>query len=239
MNLSNRLIKSWIRELLHFGVTLYPWSSKFKGNYGLILNYHSISSAKSAKPLWPGLSVDEKNFTAQIRWLKANYRIVSMSDFIDEYLEGFPHGTSVTLTFDDGWRDNFEVARPILHKYGIPASIYLSTGHIDSGDPFWWMKIAYSMETASENNDYLSIYLGKELIDFPVYTPSLMQKSYNHVIDHIVNTGPQMLESILSQIYKRPIKDRLVLNWEEVSEMELHGWEFCKTMRTIGEAREQ
>lgn len=42
------------------------------------------------------------------------------------------------LTFDDGYRDNFEVAYPILRKYQAPAAIFLATALLDHTSPMWW-----------------------------------------------------------------------------------------------------
>jgi peptidoglycan/xylan/chitin deacetylase (PgdA/CDA1 family) len=42
------------------------------------------------------------------------------------------------VTFDDGWRDNFLHAFPVLRELGIPATVFLATGAIEQRDPFWW-----------------------------------------------------------------------------------------------------
>jgi peptidoglycan/xylan/chitin deacetylase (PgdA/CDA1 family) len=44
----------------------------------------------------------------------------------------------VCLTFDDGYRDNYEVAFPVLRRHGAPAAIFLATGLIDQTSPMWW-----------------------------------------------------------------------------------------------------
>lgn len=44
----------------------------------------------------------------------------------------------VCLTFDDGYRDNYEVAFPVLRRHGAPAAIFLATGLIDRTAPMWW-----------------------------------------------------------------------------------------------------
>ena len=50
---------------------------------------------------------------------------------------------AVVITFDDGYKDNYLYAYPILKKHRIPATIFLATGHIDTGKLFWWDKVSY------------------------------------------------------------------------------------------------
>ncbi|MGN6496840.1 MAG: polysaccharide deacetylase family protein [Tsuneonella sp.] len=49
---------------------------------------------------------------------------------------------ATAITFDDGYRDNLTTAAPILAEFGLPATMFVSTGHIDSGRPFWWDELA-------------------------------------------------------------------------------------------------
>lgn len=52
---------------------------------------------------------------------------------------------AAVVTFNNGYKSNYEYAFPILKKYGIPATIFLATGHIDTGVLFWWDKIRYAL----------------------------------------------------------------------------------------------
>jgi len=42
------------------------------------------------------------------------------------------------VTFDDGWRDNFLFAHPVLQALGIPSTVFLATGAVERREPFWW-----------------------------------------------------------------------------------------------------
>jgi peptidoglycan/xylan/chitin deacetylase (PgdA/CDA1 family) len=48
----------------------------------------------------------------------------------------------VALTFDDGYVDNLELAKPRLSAADVPATVFLATGYLDSPEPFWWDELA-------------------------------------------------------------------------------------------------
>jgi peptidoglycan/xylan/chitin deacetylase (PgdA/CDA1 family) len=53
------------------------------------------------------------------------------------------------ITFDDGFADNLE-ACGILRKYGVPATIYVATGAVDSGEPLWFVAVYRAFEHATQ-----------------------------------------------------------------------------------------
>lgn len=96
----------------------------------LTLLYHRVRQYEKDIQL---LAVTPEHFMEQMNWLKENYRIVKFDedwDLIDE--------DAVCITFDDGYRDNFLTAVPILNDLQIPATIFVATGNIDSNREMWW-----------------------------------------------------------------------------------------------------
>jgi peptidoglycan/xylan/chitin deacetylase (PgdA/CDA1 family) len=93
-----------------------------------ILLYHSIVSGSPADIH----DVSASAFAAQMSWLKeSGYRIVSLSDWLDERENG-RSGRLAAITFDDGYQDNCTTALPILTKYCFPATIFLVAGLMGS-----------------------------------------------------------------------------------------------------------
>lgn len=92
-----------------------------------VLMYHSINYEKNNI-----LRVPKEKFAAQMKWLYENgYTTLSLDEVCDavENKRGVPE-KSVVLTFDDGYKDNYENAFPVLKKYNFKATIFMITGKI-------------------------------------------------------------------------------------------------------------
>ncbi|HVZ10826.1 MAG TPA: polysaccharide deacetylase family protein [Candidatus Paceibacterota bacterium] len=87
----------------------------------IILMYHSIGDNKEF------FTVPTDEFERQMEYLKSNgYNVVSLNEVVKALEQKKPISSrTVALTFDDGYRDNYIEAFPILKKYGFPASIFL------------------------------------------------------------------------------------------------------------------
>ena len=57
-------------------------------------------------------------------------------------LDGSAGPHAVAVTFDDGYHDNLVHALPALRAAGIPATLFVSTGHVATGEGFWWDEVA-------------------------------------------------------------------------------------------------
>ena len=108
---------------------------KFSSNQFVnILLYHRICYVENDP--W-GICVSPTHFEEQIRYIKENYRVIR---FEDDWLK--VSDPSVVITFDDGYRDNYLNAFPILKKYDVPATFFVSTGNIGGEAEFWWDRLS-------------------------------------------------------------------------------------------------
>ncbi|WP_235499539.1 polysaccharide deacetylase family protein [Frateuria sp. Soil773] len=83
------------------------------------------------------ISASPERFREQMKLLKQRFQPMRLTDVAAalEAGDALP-ADAVAVTFDDGYDDNYRIAYPILHELGIPATFFVSTGHIDSGRPF-------------------------------------------------------------------------------------------------------
>ncbi len=88
-----------------------------------ILIYHRVS----VRSYYDQLSVDPDNFDAQIKWLSENRDLKPLPIVIDDIRAGRTRKNTVAVTFDDGYLDNLENALPVLEKYNVPATIYVTS----------------------------------------------------------------------------------------------------------------
>jgi peptidoglycan/xylan/chitin deacetylase (PgdA/CDA1 family) len=99
----------------------------------LILSYHRIADV-DADPY--GLCVAPQHFAKQLEILRAYGHPMSLQELVQALVDSnLPRG-AFALTFDDGYNDNLHVAKPLLERYQIPATVFVATGYL--GREFWW-----------------------------------------------------------------------------------------------------
>jgi peptidoglycan/xylan/chitin deacetylase (PgdA/CDA1 family) len=94
-----------------------------------VLAYHRICDVPRAEdPL--GLCTSPRDLERVLRYLKArSYEFVSLDEAVDVMTGERPRrGRMACLTFDDGYRDFYTNAFPILQRYGAPATVFLVSG---------------------------------------------------------------------------------------------------------------
>ncbi len=104
-----------------------------------ILLYHGVTDVQSQgieNYSKKHISVD--TFLAQIKYLKKNCNTISIEDYLAfrENRESLPPKT-VIITFDDGFKNNYTTAAPILDELGLPAVFYVCGGVVDTDLMFW------------------------------------------------------------------------------------------------------
>jgi len=102
----------------------------------IVLTYHGILPEIPRKKV----SFEYRNFVSaseferQIQFLLSHYKPLTINDFINSEPtidNGF------LITFDDGYRNNFFYALPILKKYGLQACFFVTTGYIETQEFLW------------------------------------------------------------------------------------------------------
>ena len=191
---------------------------------GRILYYHRVNDEHD--PFYPSMPVDV--FERQMRFVARRYKVVSLTRLL-EHLESGAPGTLLAITFDDGYRDNYENAFPILQRYGLVATIFLSTGSLDTGDPLWFEVLAGAVKTTSH-----------EFLDLEVDIP---RRFWMRTLDERLRANSELfallrrvpederrqrLHAILRELAAPDAGSRrdMMLTWDQVRRMKQHGVDF-------------
>lgn len=102
------------------------------------------------------VSARREEFDWQMAYVARHFHPVSCAQVADAINSGtaLPK-RAVMVTFDDGFRDNYEVAFPVLRSHGMPALFFVSTGYIDSQEPFWFDWIVHVFLQTAESRVHL------------------------------------------------------------------------------------
>src|SRR5579871_1713792 len=101
-----------------------------------VLMYHRIADLTPEEmhsPLMRDLTVSPAHFDQQVRYLAENGFTFLLARDVEEALQqgGSLPEKAVAITMDDGYKDNFEQAFPILRKYNALATLFLVTGTVN------------------------------------------------------------------------------------------------------------
>jgi peptidoglycan/xylan/chitin deacetylase (PgdA/CDA1 family) len=114
----------------------------------VVLNYHRIGDRAGQqwdRTLW---NADAETLDAQLATLARHADVVAPEDILRLAREDRP-GRHVLLTFDDGYRDNYEVAYPLLRRHGLTATFFPTVGFLDDARAAWWDELAWMVRHAT------------------------------------------------------------------------------------------
>jgi len=177
-----------------------------------ILTFHRVNDDND--PFMPALPTAV--FAERMTHIARHYRVHTVEDLAARLQEGRAPRNALAITFDDGFRDNLTHAAPILKRLGLPATIFLVTGHIGTPHPLWVDRLALAFKSATVRQVELS---DERLLPLGTVIERLaaLKDTFTHfrrVPDEDRVTSVDALIAALRPSPERP--KRLMLNWDEV-----------------------
>jgi peptidoglycan/xylan/chitin deacetylase (PgdA/CDA1 family) len=122
--------------------------------------FHRVNPERDL--LWDPMDV--KLFDKCIKYISKNFHVVLLEDMVLNKHELKGSKNYATIVFDDGYKDNFQYALPILEKYKVKASFYIVTDCIDKNIPTWTHLVDHAfLNTNHDKIDMSFNFLPEEL----------------------------------------------------------------------------
>ncbi len=190
-----------------------------------ILAYHRVSN-DDFDPLWMNNKID--HFEKQMQYIKKYYTPVSLEEAVELLIrkKKIPQNL-IVVTFDDGYKDNYVNAYPILFRNKIPATIFLTVNGIEKNELLWFDVICEAIKLTAETK------IDLQKFGFGTYS---LDTLYDRVkVANIITTLAKKLKKEEIEAFVNYILERLsvksevmnisntMLNWEEINKMSKGG----------------
>jgi peptidoglycan/xylan/chitin deacetylase (PgdA/CDA1 family) len=194
----------------------WPIASRWLKAPGVtVLMYHRVTPPSSA---FDGCPVD--TFREQMQWLKHHCLPIGPDQLLQHTRESKQVRPPVVVTFDDGFRDYFDHAYPILKELDIPAVVFLATSFVDAGGMIWTDEVTWAIRNATSRPTRLP-WSAETVFDF---TSPHDRSHFEHMAKlHLKSVPNAERKEKLAQLFKALVippaqaqAERQMLNWDEV-----------------------
>ncbi len=136
----NKAVKLFFRKII-FPVIYFLRLNKFlvntKKHNRLIIAYHGVIEKENLK--YNGRHFSKYIFEKQLNYYKKHFSVIPLSEIFDMYRQNIiPPKPTIAITFDDGFENNYSVAFPILRKYNLPATFFVSAVCVENNNAVLW-----------------------------------------------------------------------------------------------------
>lgn len=233
MNRAREAVKS-LRDTAAAVLKPYRWR---RGAGGLVIaTYHRVlpPDFPGLELVEPGMYVSEETFEAHVKLLSEEFSLMHLSSWLDAVDSGASlPARCAAITFDDGWRDNYEYALPILRRYEAPATVFVVSGMVGTDQRFWPERLAailgadISTLDAGQDDDairWLNGIVDDADIGAAPYSAEAVSRAIQVAKRDPDDVNHRMLDLLEARV---PVQGgaavRDVMNWDELKEMQKDG----------------
>jgi peptidoglycan/xylan/chitin deacetylase (PgdA/CDA1 family) len=192
----------------------------------LIFMYHRVVRTLPLALHDPAMFVTAEAFEMHLLELSRCFGVVGLQDLMNS-----DSGPYCSVTFDDGWVDNYEVAFPILQKLKLPATVFLPVGMVGTDKCFWfesvWQLASRSIET-ERTSDFINHF--SNLV--PDWNPGLINtRAIRDLVTRLKALPSDALDRLVRESWEQlglapNFAKPMVMDWAQVNEMGRNGISF-------------
>ncbi len=164
-----------------------------------IVLYHGVTDRDSVGiENVSGKHMKSVEFENQMKWLSENKNVVTLRE-----INTTPD--SVAITFDDAFKNVRDIALPILKKYDLPATFFITTGFVETDRMFWVDEVEHMINYSKST--IIELNLSAKTL-FPVLTKEGKLNSMNSIKAFLKKAEPKVRDRVIEDM-------RLQTGWEE------------------------
>lgn len=194
----------------------------FFGGRGHILMMHRVMPTVNKPRLHNHLSLEisPEHLESMIKFfLMKDYDLISLDTLTDWIQQNKNTNRKfVVFTFDDGYQDNLEYAFPVLHKYKVPFTIYITNSFPDKKAVLWW----YVLEDLLLEAHNIKYLFPSGRIDVKCHSYRQKENAFSIIRNHIMRLNNENLENELNGFFSNygfNVSDyalNLCLSWNNI-----------------------
>jgi peptidoglycan/xylan/chitin deacetylase (PgdA/CDA1 family) len=190
-----------------------------------VLMYHRVLETVSEEPVFvqPGMYVTAVTFRKHLDFLKKHLIVLPLGELVKRIEDGKSVNGCCSITFDDGWIDNYTVAFPILKELNVPATIFIVTSYVGAHKLFWPEEFSLLIQQAGLARSPLPPNISSLLFFNKKYDE---KNALNQAIEVMKLQTPDQREDILDSlrsISSGYLPPKMMIDWEEVRIMHESG----------------
>jgi len=216
--------RRWLKKAL-VRSSLLPLASRFVSPSAVILTYHSIAEEPRAteKILASRARAD---FERHVEIVARQFHPVTIEEVARFAKSGYrlPR-QAVAVTFDDGFADNYELALPILNRYGVPASFYIMVDAVENGTLPWYCRIRFAFNT-TKKAEWKDPATGRRFrLDLPEERNAAMNLAWDTGAKLTGNVQREFIGGVEETLATEPanVRHGLMMTWDQVRGMRKAG----------------
>lgn len=195
----------------------------------VILCYHRVLPVLQTDPLgildhWQ-LQVELRRFEQHMEIVARRFRVVPLHDLLGQLVDGFLRPGQASVTFDDGYADNYSYAFPVLRRMGIPATIFLTTENVGRGVSFWWDRLVWAIPPAGKDVLQVPSEIGGTIgLDSRDSARAALLQVFRRM--RVLENAQKRDELLDALGAPMSVQDGAPLTWDEAREMQREGVSF-------------
>lgn len=230
MNTKLKVKAAWSKGLERSGMMSVLERRRLSG-HACLLMYHRVLADPGNQPIFvqPGMYVTPESFERQILFLKQRFKLMFLDEIVQRQAAGESIAGCCAITFDDGWRDNYMEAFPLLKAHAVPATIFLATGFVGTDRMFWPEEMLSYLGNIKSHGYRLT----NKSRTFETFRDDIRRswsrsrvQFFERCLGRIKTYSPQEREELFVALRAQigmPQVGRLVMTWEEAAEMQQSG----------------